>query len=148
MKLFWAGCIFAAGYVLGRPEGRAKLAELLQRPEVAQLRQQATSTASTAAKTGQQQLAKATQKVKDTAAEKRRGKPADGSGVVTDAAGLRRGFRLPPFPRRGGRPDAAAAPAAGPAETATGTATHDTPTSPEPGNENPAASSAVPPPRP
>ena len=34
MKLLWAGCLFGAGYALGRPEGRAELAELLQRPEV------------------------------------------------------------------------------------------------------------------
>jgi hypothetical protein len=36
VKLFWAGVIFGAGYVLGRAEGSAKLAELLKRPEVAQ----------------------------------------------------------------------------------------------------------------
>ena len=32
MKLFWAGLIFGAGYALGRPEGRAKLAELSSGP--------------------------------------------------------------------------------------------------------------------
>ena len=87
MKLLWAGCIFGAGYVLGRPEGRAKIAELLQRPEVAELRQQATSTASTAVKSGTEQLTQVAQKVKDSAAEKRTGKSADGSRVGSDAAG-------------------------------------------------------------
>ena len=59
MKLLWAGCLFGAGYALGRPEGRAKLAELLQRPEVTQWQQQATSTASSAVKSGRQQLTQA-----------------------------------------------------------------------------------------
>ena len=52
VKLFWAGVIFGAGYVLGRAEGSAKLAELLKQPEVAQLSQQATSIVSSGAKTG------------------------------------------------------------------------------------------------
>ena len=86
MKLFWAGLIFGAGYVVGRPEGRAKLAELSQRPEVTQLKQRAASTLSNGAKTGQQQLAKAAHTVKDKASEKLPGKTTDGSGAVPDAA--------------------------------------------------------------
>jgi hypothetical protein len=143
MKLFWAGLIFGAGYVVGRPEGRAKLAELSQRPEVTQLKQRAASTVSNGAKTGQQQLAKAAHTVKDKASEKLPGKTTDGSGAVPDAAGARRGLRLPSFPRRGGRPDASAVPAAGPTETATGTATSDTTPSPLPDNAVPAAPSAA-----
>jgi hypothetical protein len=123
MRLLTAGLMFAAGYVLGRPEGRAKLAELSQRPEVVQLRQRATSTVSSGAKTGQQQLAKAAHTVKDKASEKLPGKTTGGSGAASDPAGPRRGLRLPSFPRRGGRPDVSAVPAAGPVETATGTAT-------------------------
>ena len=81
MKLFWAGLIFGAGYVLGRPEGRAKLAELSQRPEVTQLKQRAASTVSNGAKTGQQQLAKAAHTVKDKASEKLPGKTTDRATV-------------------------------------------------------------------
>ena len=141
MKLLWAGCLFGAGYALGRPEGRAKLAELLQRPEVAQWQQQATSTASSAVKSGRQQLTRAARKVKDTRAEKRAGKTADGAGVVPGAAGSRRGRRLPSFPRRGANPDASTVPAAGPTETATVTAAQGTPR-PVPVNQSPATPSA------
>jgi hypothetical protein len=129
MRLFWAGLIFGAGYVLGRPAGRAKLAELSKRPEVAQLKQRAASTVSSGAKTGQQQLAKAAHKVKDKAAEKLPAKTAEGSGAISDSAGSRRGLRLPSFPRRGVRPDGSAVPAVAPAK-ATGTATDDQSTSP------------------
>ena len=94
MKLLWAGVIFGAGYVLGRPEGRAKLAELVARPEVAKLRQQAASTVVSAAKTGQQQLTKTAQKVKQTATEKRTGTTGDDSTVVTERVAARRGLRL------------------------------------------------------
>jgi hypothetical protein len=139
VKLMWAGLIFGAGYVLGRPEARAKLAELMKRPEVAQLRQQAASTASTAAQTGQQQLAKAARMVKDTASQKRSEK-TEGSGGVPDPAGSRRGVRLPSFPRRGVHSDASAA--AGPAATVAGTVTDDTSTSPEPVTGVPDAPSA------
>jgi hypothetical protein len=48
--------IFAAGYILGRPEGRAKVAELAKRPEVTQLREQAASTVSSGLKSGKEQL--------------------------------------------------------------------------------------------
>ena len=143
MKLFWAGLIFGAGYVLGRPEGRAKLAELSQRPEVTQLKQRAASTVSNGAKTGQQQLAKAAHTVKDKASKKLPGKTTDGSGAVTAPAGARRGLRLPSIPRRGVRPDASTVPAVGPAETATGTATGDTSASPVSVNAVSAAPSAA-----
>ena len=76
----WVGLIFGAGYALGRPEGRAKLAELSKRPEVTQLRQRAASTVSSGAKTGQQQLAHAAHAVKDKASAKLPGKTASGSG--------------------------------------------------------------------
>jgi hypothetical protein len=122
MKLIWAGCIFGAGYGLGRPEGRAKLAELLQRPEVTQLKQQAMSTASTAVKTSRQQLSTATQKIKDNASQKRPGTSTEASAAVTDTASRRR-LRLPPFARQGVRSDGSAVPVAGPAATATETAT-------------------------
>ena len=115
--------IFGAGYALGRPEGRAKLAELSKRPEVTQLRQRAASTVSSGAKTGQQQLVQAAHTVKDKASEKLTVKTASGSDAVTEPAGARRGLRLPSFPRRGGRPDTSTMPAAGPVETAAGAAT-------------------------
>jgi hypothetical protein len=44
MGLVRTALIFGAGYALGRPEGRSKIAELAKRPEVAQLREQAAST--------------------------------------------------------------------------------------------------------
>jgi hypothetical protein len=143
MRLFTVGLIFAAGYVLGRPEGRAKLAELSQRPEVVQLRQRATSTVSSGAKTGQQQLAKAAHTVKNKASEKLPGKTTDRSGAASDPAGSRRGLRLPSFPRRGVRPDASTVTAAGPVETATGPATANTSPSPVPVNSVPVAPSAT-----
>ena len=147
MRLFWAGLVFGAGYALGRPEGRAKLAELSKRPEVTQMRQKAVSTVSSGAKTGQQQLAKAAHTVKDKASKTLPGKTTAGSGVitepaVTEPAGARRGLRLPTFPRRGVRPDAAAVPAAGSVETATRTAAADTSPRPAPVNAVPPAPSA------
>jgi hypothetical protein len=113
MKLLWAGLIFGAGYALGRPEGRAKLAELSKRPEVTQPRQKAASTVASGAKTGQQQLAHAAHTVKDKASEKLPGKTASGADAVTEPSGARRGLRLPSFPRRSGRPDTSTMPAAG-----------------------------------
>jgi len=123
MRLFWAGLIFGAGYALGRPEARAKLAELSKRPEVTQLRQRAVSTVSSGAKTGQQQLANAAHTVKDKASETLASKTTSSPDTVAQPAGARRGLRLPSFPRRGVRPDTSTVPAAGPVETATGTAT-------------------------
>ena len=125
MKLIWVGCIFGAGYVLGRPEGRAKLAELLQHPEVTQLKQQATSTASTAVKTSRHQLSTATQKFKDNAAQRRPGTSTDASAAVTDSASRRR-LRLPQFARQGVRSGGSAVPVAGPVPVATETAAPDT----------------------
>jgi hypothetical protein len=142
MRLFWAGLFFGAGYVLGHPQGRAKLAELYQRPEVAQLRQRASSTVSRGAKTGQQQLAKAAHTVKDKASKTLPGMTTDGSGVVTEPAGSRRGLLLPSFPRRGARPDVSALAPAGRVETATGTAAANTSRSPAPVNAVPPAPSA------
>jgi hypothetical protein len=112
MKLFWAGLIFGAGYALGRPEGRAKLAELSKRPEVTQLGQRAASTVSSGAKTGQQQLVNVAHKVKDRASEKLPGRTTSATGAATEPAGARRGLRLPSFPGRGNRPDTSTVPAA------------------------------------
>jgi len=134
MKLIWAGCIFGAGYVLGRPEGRAKLAELLQRPEGTQLTQRATSTASTAVKTSRQQLSTATQKIKDNAVQRRAGTSADASAAVTDT-GSRRRLRLPQFARQGVRSDGSVVPVAGPVAMATETATPETSASSTPVNQ-------------
>jgi hypothetical protein len=134
MKLIWAGCIFRAGYLLGRPEGRAKLAEVLQRPEVTQVKQQATRTASTAVQTSRQQLSTATQKIKDNAVQKRAGTGDDAFGAFTDT-GSRRRLRLPHFTRQGVRSDASAVPVAGPAATATQTATPNPSPSPTPINK-------------
>jgi hypothetical protein len=131
MKLIWAGCIFGAGYLLGRPEGRAKLAELLQRPEVRQLKQQATSTASTAVQTSRQQLSTTTQKIRDNAVQRRAGTSTDAAATVTET-GSRRRLRLPQFARQGVRSDGSAVPVAGPAATATETATPTPTTSPSP----------------
>jgi len=125
MKLIWVGCIFGAGYVLGRPEGRAKLAELLQHPEVTQLKQQATSTASTAVKTSRHQLSTATQKIKDNVTQRGPGTSTDASAAVTDSASRRR-LRLPQFARQGVRSGGSAVPVAGPVAAATETATPDT----------------------
>ena len=141
MRLFWVGLIFGAGYALGRPEGRAKLAELSKRPEVTQLRQRAASTVSSGAKTGQQQLANAAHTVRDKAAEKLPGNAAGGSGAVTEPAGTRRGLRLPSFPRRGARLDTSTMPAAGPVETALGTATAGTALGTETTGTSPGSSS-------
>jgi hypothetical protein len=99
MGLTRAALIFAAGYVLGRPEGRAKVAELAKRPEVTQLREQAASTVSSGLKSGKEQLTKATgraDKVSDQVSS-----TGNGSGPGYSD---RRRRRLPSFPRRGARP--------------------------------------------
>ena len=99
MGLTRAALIFAAGYVLGRPEGRAKVAELAKRPEVTQLREQAASTVSSGLKSGKEQLTKAAgraDKVSDQVSSTSNG---SGSGYSD-----RRRRRLPSFPRRGARP--------------------------------------------
>ena len=99
MGLTRAALIFAAGYILGRPEGRAKVAELAKRPEVTQLREQAASTVSSGLKSGKEQLTKATgraDKVSDQDSS-----TSNGSGPGYSDPRRR---RLPSFPRRGARP--------------------------------------------
>jgi hypothetical protein len=80
MGLLRMALIFGAGYALGRPEGRRKVAELAQRPEVKQAREQAVSTVSSGLETGKQRL----------------------SGKVSGAKDKNRG---PSFPEAGARPD-------------------------------------------
>ena len=80
MGLLRMALIFGAGYALGRPEGRRKVAELAQRPEVKQAREQAVSTVSSGLETGKQRL----------------------SGKVSGAKDKNRG---PSFPESGARPD-------------------------------------------
>jgi hypothetical protein len=80
MGLLRMALIFGAGYALGRPEGRHKIAELAQRPEVKQAREQAVSTVSSGLETGKQRL----------------------SGKVSSAKDKNRG---PSFPESGARPD-------------------------------------------
>jgi len=97
MGLIRTALIFGAGYVLGRPEGRAKVAALGNRPEVAQLRQQAASTVASSVKSGKERLTKATGRAGGDAAEQ---DSPNGNDSGPNAA--RRG-RLPSFPKRGAR---------------------------------------------
>ena len=99
MGLTRAALIFAAGYVLGRPEGRAKVAELAKRPEVTQLREQAASTVSSGLKSGKEQLIKATGRADNVSDEVSSTNNGSGPGYSD-----RRRRRLPSFPRRGARP--------------------------------------------
>jgi hypothetical protein len=92
MGLVRTALIFGAGYVLGRPEGRAKVAELARRPEVAQLRRQAASAVASGVKSGKEQLTTAAGKDSEQVALN-----GSDSGPSPD----RRGRRLPSFPRRG-----------------------------------------------
>jgi hypothetical protein len=121
MGLVRTALIFGAGYVLGRPEGRAKAAELAKRPEVAQLREQAANTVSSGLRMGKKQVAQATDKATDKLSEKGSAQ-TNGAGMTT-GPGDRRGRRLPSFPRRGARhaasADTATTPFGTPAETAT-----------------------------
>jgi hypothetical protein len=98
MGLVRTALIFGAGYVLGRPEGRAKVAALANRPEVAQLRQQAASTVASSVKSGKEQLTKATSRAGGDAAEQ-----ASPDGNASGPNTARRGRRLPSFPKRGAR---------------------------------------------
>jgi hypothetical protein len=100
MGLVRTAFIFGAGYVLGRPEGRAKLSELVKRPEVAQLRQQAASTVSTGVRTGKEQLTKVAGRATDSTSETVSTSNGD-SGTSPTGRSWR---RLPSFPRRGDRP--------------------------------------------
>jgi hypothetical protein len=99
MGLTRAALIFAAGYVLGRPEGRAKVTQLARRPEVTQLREQAANTVSSGWQSGKEQLTKATP---------RANKQTDQASSTSNGSGLdypeRRRRRLPSFPRRDARP--------------------------------------------
>jgi hypothetical protein len=97
MGLVRTALIFGAGYVLGRPEGRAKVAALGNRPEVAQLRQQAASTVASSVKSGKERLTKATGRAGGDAAEQ-----ASPNGNDSGPNTARRG-RLPSFPKRGAR---------------------------------------------
>jgi hypothetical protein len=114
MGLVRAALIFGAGYVLGRPEGRAKVAELANRPEVAQLRQQATGTVVSSVKSGKERLTEAT------------------------ASTNRRGRRLPSFPKRGARHAASTTTATAPTDAA---ATDTTLTNTGPASTGPTAQS-------
>jgi hypothetical protein len=117
MGLVRTALIFGAGYVLGRPEGRAKVAELAKRPEVAQLREQAASTVSSGLRMGKKQMAEATDKVSEQGPAQ-----TNGSGMTTGTRGWR-GRRLPSFPGRGARHAAPAGTATTLLGTAAGTAT-------------------------
>ena len=134
MGLVRTALIFGAGYVLGRPEGRAKVAELANRPEVAQLRQQAASTVISGMKSGKEQLAKATDREVGNVSEQ-----VSPSGSDSGPSTARRGRRLPSFPKRGARRAASTA-TASTAETGT-TLTNTGPASPGPtAQPKPAAS--------
>jgi hypothetical protein len=98
MGLVRTALIFGAGYVLGRPEGRAKVAALANRPEVAQLRQQAASTVASSVKSGKEQLMKATGRAGGNASEQ-----VSPDGNDSEPSTNRRGRRLPSFPKRGAR---------------------------------------------
>jgi hypothetical protein len=121
MGLVRTALIFGAGYVLGRPEGRAKVAELAKRPEVAQLREQAASTVSSGLKMGKKQVAQATDKATHKVSEQG-SVQTNGSGMTTGPEN-RRGRRLPSFPRRGARHAAPAGTATTPFGTTADTAT-------------------------
>ena len=121
MGLVRTALIFGAGYVLGRPEGQAKVVELAQRPEVAQLRQQAVSTVSSGLRRGKKQVAEATDNVGDKVSEQGSAQ-TNGSGTTTGTGGWR-GRRLPSFPRRGARHAAPAVSPTTPLSTATDTET-------------------------
>jgi hypothetical protein len=121
MGLVRTALIFGAGYVLGRPEGRAKAAELAKRPEVAQLREQAANTVSSGLRMGKKQVAQATDKATDKLSEKGSAQ-TNGAGMTT-GPGDRRGRRLPSFPRRGARHAASAGTATTPFGTPADTAT-------------------------
>jgi hypothetical protein len=101
MGLVRTALIFGAGYAIGHPAGRAKVAELARRPEVAQLRQKAVDTASTGVEAGKKQISKVTDK-SATTPEVTAYTPADDVEPGTQPG--RRARRLPSFPRRGARP--------------------------------------------
>jgi hypothetical protein len=102
MGLVRTALIFGAGYVVGHPAGRAKMAELARRPEVAQLRQKVVDTASTGVETGKKQLAKATDRSGSGTSDN--GSLPTGGVDASTSTGRWSGRRLPSFPRRGTRP--------------------------------------------
>ena len=115
MGLVRAALIFGAGYALGRPEGRAKAAALANRPEVAQLRQQAASTVASSVKSGKEQLTKATGRAGGNASEQ-----VSPDGNDSEPSINRRGHRLPSFPKRGARHAASTATATASTPASTG----------------------------
>jgi hypothetical protein len=132
MGLLRIALIFGAGYALGRPEGRRKLADLAQRPEVKQAREQAMSTVSSGLETGKQRI----------------------SGKVSEVSKARGKNKEPSFPERGARPDDSSLAAAGVAPPATtpgvapatapspGTASNaSSPVTPTPGTASPSPTS-------
>jgi hypothetical protein len=130
MGLTRTALIFAAGYVLGRPEGRAKVAQLAQRPEVTQLRDQAATKVSSGWQSGKQQLTKATHRANKQADEV--SSTSNGSGP--DYSPPRR-RRLPSFPRRGAQPAPSEVTSTAPVGTTPATATSSgTPTVPVAGD--------------
>ena len=118
MGLTRAALIFAAGYILGRPEGRAKVAELAKRPEVTQLREQAASTVSSGLKSGKEQLIKATSRADEVSDQVSSTSNGSGPGYSD-----RRRRRLPSFPRRGARPERSGVTTTAPVGTTPATAT-------------------------
>ena len=118
MGLTRAALIFAAGYVLGRPEGRAKVAELAKRPEVTQLREQAASTVSSGLKSGKEQLIKATGRADKVSDQDSSTSNGSGPGYSD-----RRRRRLPSFPRRGAGPARSGVTSTAPVGTTPTTAT-------------------------
>jgi hypothetical protein len=121
MGLVRTALIFGAGYVLGRPEGRARVTELAKRPEVVQLRQQEMSTVSSGLKVGKRKVAEATDNATDRLSEKG---SAQAEGVdAKPGTGGRRRRRVPSFPRRGVRRAAPAVSPTTPMSTVAGPAT-------------------------
>jgi hypothetical protein len=92
MGLLRMALIFGAGYALGRPEGRHKIAELAQRPEVKQAREQAVSTVSSGLETGKQRLSGKVSHAKD----KNRGPSFPESGARSDGGPSVTAADIPP----------------------------------------------------
>jgi hypothetical protein len=123
MGLVRTALVFGAGYALGHPAGRAKVAELARRPEVAQLRDKVAATASTGVEAGKKQLAKATDKTATTTSDNASSPTGDIESSTWPAH--RAGRRLPSFPGRGARTPAATAPPASPTARGGAAATSD-----------------------
>jgi len=104
MGLVRTALIFGAGYAIGHPAGRAKVAELARRPEVAQLREKAVATASTGVEAGKKQFSKVADR-SSTTPEVTAYTPAD-EVEASAKSGRWSGRRLPSIPRRGTRTSA------------------------------------------